>query len=1176
MEGNYLQSIPEVVVSLPSLEVLVLSDNEITFLHQDLDNLFQLKELYLDDNKLSELPASLLPYLAELEKLNLSNNKKVLTLGKNEKPKKRSQTKAKMNHVDAKVTTERLTGLGAPETSSTSVVAQDRSMVFSEINLNHPEEERDIFGGKPGLVNLKSEDADPNIAERVKRNTLSAKARVGQAMRPSPKWGILIRELKKAGFLPSIKVQLPKLRREERRPVKVVNHGSRYTWRGWRVDANSQSTLKRKTSSVESESLDNKLDEFGHLASISELFPEVKMEQGRLTLDLSWQELSYVSGTICELVNLNSLLLDHNQVTDLPTGMDKLSKLRILSLNSNEMISLPENLRHLNYLRRLFLSGNHIRALPDWFEGFQQLTYLSLENNDMPFFPTEICSLVKLEYLLLAGNKIGELPEKIKQLKKLRELFLGRNVIRLIPLSIAEMNSLRVLYLDNNGLEEIPYSVLSVMELQTLNLSGNSLNLIPDNIINLRDLEELDLGKNNIQKLPFWFHRLANLRVLSLNCNGMSVFPEVLCKSPYFQLFSSLFFGQLNVVELCLFNMADSHLSQDEVAEIRESFSQFDLDGNGHITCQEIGSVMKALGEDIPGYKLREIIKEVDKNKNGTVEFNEFLEIYKQNSKKFSAGSEFKKLIKKRDQLESSGGTSESSAEGTKHSYSEAERVAFVDWINTALKDDKEAQAYLPINPATSDVFEKMKDGIILCKMINLSVPDTVDERAINKPQSGKSLSIYKIHENMTLALNSARSIGCNIVNIGAEDLEKGKPHLVLGVLWQIIRIGLFANITLTNVPGLARLLREGETINDLMALSPEEILLRWFNYHLEQAGHHRRVHNFSDDIKDSECYSILLSRITPTEMYVDNHPMREKDLNKRAEKMLQMADRINCRKFVRPKDVVSGNSKLNMAFVANLFNSYPGLPPMDAEEVDLEEAREETREEKTFRNWMNSIGVNPYVNHLYRDLCSGLVLLQLYDIVQPGVVNWDKVNRPPFKQMGGKMKKLENCNYAVEIGKKVKFSLVGIGGQDIHDCNETLTLAVVWQQMRSYTLALLSRLNKDGKTMEDKDIVDWVNEKLKSANKSSSIASFKDPAISSSQAVLDLVDAIKPGIVDYSLVTPGDTDEEKHENAKYALSVARKIGATTYALPDDLVEVKPKMVLTVFACLMATALALE
>ena len=78
--------------------------------------------------------------------------------------------------------------------------------------------------------------------------------------------------------------------------------------------------------------------------------------------------------------------------------------------------------------------------------------------------------------------------------------------------------------------------------------------------------------------------------------------------------------------------------------------------------------------------------------------------------------------------------------------------------------------------------------------MINLSVPDTIDERAVNKPKSGK-LSIYKIHENMTLALNSARSIGCNIVNIGAEDLEKGKPHLILGVLWQIIRVSLLASV---------------------------------------------------------------------------------------------------------------------------------------------------------------------------------------------------------------------------------------------------------------------------------------------------------------------------------------------------------------------------------------------
>jgi plastin-3 len=38
-------------------------------------------------------------------------------------------------------------------------------------------------------------------------------------------------------------------------------------------------------------------------------------------------------------------------------------------------------------------------------------------------------------------------------------------------------------------------------------------------------------------------------------------------------------------------------------------------------------------------------------------------------------------------------------------------------------------------------------------------------------------------------------------------------------------------------------------------------------------------------------------------------------------------------------------------------------------------------------------------------------------------------------------MEKLENCNYAVELGKQLKFSLVGIAGQDISDCNPTLIL---------------------------------------------------------------------------------------------------------------------------------------
>ena len=48
-------------------------------------------------------------------------------------------------------------------------------------------------------------------------------------------------------------------------------------------------------------------------------------------------------------------------------------------------------------------------------------------------------------------------------------------------------------------------------------------------------------------------------------------------------------------------------------------------------------------------------------------------------------------------------------------------------------------------------------------------------------------------------------------------------------------------------------------------------------------------------------------------------------------------------------------------------------------------------------------------------------------------------------------------------------------------------------------------------------------------------------------------------------------SSQENLENAKYALSLARKCGARVYALPEDIAEVKQKMVMTVFACLMAT-----
>jgi len=48
------------------------------------------------------------------------------------------------------------------------------------------------------------------------------------------------------------------------------------------------------------------------------------------------------------------------------------------------------------------------------------------------------------------------------------------------------------------------------------------------------------------------------------------------------------------------------------------------------------------------------------------------------------------------------------------------------------------------------------------------------------------------------------------------------------------------------------------------MKLSPEQILIRWVNYHLSRSPCQRQVSNFTTDIKDSIVYIHLLNQIAP------------------------------------------------------------------------------------------------------------------------------------------------------------------------------------------------------------------------------------------------------------------------------------------------------------------------
>ncbi|KAI8886717.1 hypothetical protein K501DRAFT_292642 [Backusella circina FSU 941] len=453
--------------------------------------------------------------------------------------------------------------------------------------------------------------------------------------------------------------------------------------------------------------------------------------------------------------------------------------------------------------------------------------------------------------------------------------------------------------------------------------------------------------------------------------------------------------------------------------------------------------------------------------------------------------------------------------------------------------------------------------GLILSKLINDAVPDTIDERVLNH---SKKINNFQMVENNNIVINSAKAIGCSVVNIGSSDIIEGREHLILGLIWQIIKRGLLSKIDIKQHPELYRLLEDGETLDEFLKLPPDQILLRWFNYHLKAAGWERRVKNFSKDVADGENYTVLLNQLKPESC--SRAPLQERDLLRRAEMILDNADKINCRKYLTPTALVAGNPKLNLAFVAHLFNTHPGLDPLSEEEAPEIEPfdAEGEREARMFTLWLNSLNVDPGVYNLFEDLQDGLVLLQAFEKVVPGLVNWRMVGR---KQPLSRFKQIENCNYAVALGQELRFSLVGIQGADIVDGQKTLTLGLTWQLMRENIVHTLKSLTKNGRGVSDQDILRWANETVQRGGKQSKASSFKDSSLSTGIFFLDLLNGIKPGYVDYSMVTSGRSEDDAFNNAKLAISIARKLGATIFLVPEDIVEVRPKMNLTFVGSLM-------
>ena len=74
----------------------------------------------------------------------------------------------------------------------------------------------------------------------------------------------------------------------------------------------------------------------------------------------------------------------------------------------------------------------------------------------------------------------------------------------------------------------------------------------------------------------------------------------------------------------------------------------------------------------------------------------------------------FKQVDSKRENLETIGGMSDASSQGTTHSVCLEEQLAFSDWVNSNLGEDLDLKHLLPIKDGGKSLYDTVKDGILL------------------------------------------------------------------------------------------------------------------------------------------------------------------------------------------------------------------------------------------------------------------------------------------------------------------------------------------------------------------------------------------------------------------------------------------------------------------------------
>ncbi len=181
----------------------------------------------------------------------------------------------------------------------------------------------------------------------------------------------------------------------------------------------------------------------------------------------------------------------------------------------------------------------------------------------------------------------------------------------------------------------------------------------------------------------------------------------------------------------------------------------------------------------------------------------------------------------------------------------------------------------------------------------------------------------------------------------------------------------MFKDLDLEAHPGLLKLLKEGETLEDFLKQSKDKILIRWFNYHLERSElDHDPITNLGKDVADGTAYTVLLNQLDKSRCDATG---LEDDEDTRCQKVLDNAEEIGATKFLTtPHEITCGNKRLNMLFTASIYNAKPGLEDVDEREAYAKIINYALKDDPICAP---DVPINPDDDSLFESLDNGIVL---------------------------------------------------------------------------------------------------------------------------------------------------------------------------------------------------------